>query len=700
MFSITWGAVSGWWLPVCILLGLLYAWVLYRKPSNLSNIYRYSLFAARAISISLIAIVLISPMVKSVKYTPQKPLILVLQDNSESITLFGNKDKASSQSGEASPQQLVDGLAKLKNQLGNDYDVREFHFDSDLQNDLSTTFKGKQTDISKALHGLNERFVNQNIGAIVLATDGLYNAGNDPQYEAKNIKTSFYTIAEGDTSIKRDLVIGNINYNKTAFLGNNFIIEVLAEAYQSKGETMTISVSEDGKKMASQNVQVSSNNFQKVIPIKLKADQKGLKKFEIGISPINNEISTQNNYETIYVDIIDARQKVLLLYDAPHPDIAVIRQSVEQNKNFEVKPCLLTDVASINPADYSLAILYQVGGKTNKVVSDIIASKIPIWFILGGQSNSENLREDQKLVALYINKQEMQEAFATPVLEFTSFALSDSTRKKIAAFPPLLAPFGQYRPLQPGTVLFKQRIGGLETIYPLFSFGEVNGKRTGVLTAEGIWRWHLAEFNQYNNHHALEELFSQAVQYLTANANRQRFNVFTTKNVFDEGEEVIINAELYNEALELINKPDVKLELKNKEGKNFSFLFTRTNNSYQLNAGILPAGEYNYEASTEIGPKPFKAKGKFTIKALNLESRQSTANFGLLNTIAKQSGGKMLLPSQMGSLADLIRKNENIKTVEYEDKRYNEFIDLKWVFALIILLLSVEWLLRKREGEI
>jgi hypothetical protein len=60
----------------------------------------------------------------------------------------------------------------------------------------------------------------------------------------------------------------------------------------------------------------------------------------------------------------------------------------------------------------------------------------------------------------------------------------------------------------------------------------------------------------------------------------------------------------------------------------------------------------------------------------------------------------MLLPSQIGKLADLIRKNENIKTVVYEDKRYSDLVDVKWVFVLILLLLSAEWFLRKREGEI
>jgi hypothetical protein len=51
-------------------------------------------------------------------------------------------------------------------------------------------------------------------------------------------------------------------------------------------------------------------------------------------------------------------------------------------------------------------------------------------------------------------------------------------------------------------------------------------------------------------------------------------------------------------------------------------------------------------------------------------------------------------------LAGLIRKNDNIKTVVYEDKHYSDLVDVKWVFVIILALLSAEWFMRKREGEI
>jgi hypothetical protein len=693
LFSITWGTVSGWWAPVCLLLGVLYAWLMYRQPVNLSNKFRYVLAAFRATVVFLIALLLVSPLVRSTNYKPQKPLVLIAQDNSGSINTFHPAG--------FDPAKFVDELAKLKQQLGEGYEVQEFNFGHDLSNGLSKTFNSKQTNIAAALRQLNDRFVNQNIGALVLATDGLYNQDADPQYEAKNFKTNIYTIALGDTIAKRDLLIGNVNYNKTAFLGNDFEIEVLAQAYQSKGETMHLSVTEDGRQVNGQIIPVTNDAFKKILTIKLNADRKGIHKFNISITPVKNELSTQNNTETIYVEVLDAKQKILLLYDGTHPDITVIKQAIEANKNYELKTTQLADVGGLKLGDYSLIILHQTMPAANGQLNDLVTNgKTPIWYLLGGQANLSSFNEVQKLTRISAGRLDMQEVFAQPAAEFTSFVLTDSTQQKISRMPPLMAPFGSYTAAVTNGILFKQRIGSVTTSYPLLLFGDDNGRRIGVLTGEGLWRWQLAEFEIYGNHHAVEELFSQSVQYLTANANRQRFRAYPAKNIFDEGENVLINAELYNDALELVNTPDVRIELKNTEGKNYSFLATRNGQSYQLDAGTLPVGEYTYAASTKLGNRLFNANGQLTVKPLNLEIRQSAANHQMLRNMAKQGGGQMLQPSQISQLADMIRKNENIKTLVYEDSHYNDMIDVKWIFGLIVALLGIEWFLRKREGEV
>lgn len=696
LFSITWGTVSAWWLPACAALGALYSWVLYHKAVSLGRNMRYLLTALRFITVSLIALLLLSPMIKRVSSKPQKPLVLVVQDNSASVNLFKPKGFDAA--------KMVADLGSLKKALGDDYDVREFHFDAALKDSLSTTFNGKQTDISAVFSGLADRFSNQNIGALILATDGLYNKGSSPQYVARNLKANIYTVALGDTIPKRDLLIANINYNKTAFLGNDFIVEVLAEAYQSKGGNMRLSVSEDGAPVSTQNFVVQAADLRKTIPVTLHADKKGIHKFTFSLQPIQNEISTANNTETVYIEVLDARQKILVVYNGPHPDISAIKTSLEGNRNYDVKTSQLTDVTAAKLSTYSLIVLYQLPAIGTAIPATLQTQlnqlRIPVWYMAGAQSNLTQLNALQKVVQINSARQDMQEVFALPKADFTAFTLSDSARHALASLPPLSAPFGTYSTANTQNVLLKQKVGNVETSYPLLAFGEDNGHRVAVLTGEGLWKWRLAEFKASGNYEGFDELLGQSVQYLTANNNRERFRVYPAKNIFDEDEDVMLNAELYNEALQLTNTPDVKIDLKGNGNKTYSFMFTRSSQSYQLNAGALPVGDYEYTAATKNGDKTFTASGRFVIKPLNAETRQSTADHRLLYTLSKENGGQLIQPSQINQLPELIRHNENIKTIVYDDKTYREMVDEKWAFFMILALLSTEWFLRKRDGEV
>jgi len=45
-------------------------------------------------------------------------------------------------------------------------------------------------------------------------------------------------------------------------------------------------------------------------------------------------------------------------------------------------------------------------------------------------------------------------------------------------------------------------------------------------------------------------------------------------------------------------------------------------------------------------------------------------------------------------------KSGQMKTLSYEDRRYDELINFRWPFALLLLLLSTEWFIRKRNGAV
>src|SRR5690606_36456063 len=98
------------------------------------------------------------------------------------------------------------------------------------------------------------------------------------------------------------------------------------------------------------------------------------------------------------------------------------------------------------------------------------------------------------------------------------------------------------------------------------------------------------------------------------------------------------------------------------------------------------------------GNKHLESKGTFVVEKIELEYLNTTADHQLLYNLAKMSGGEFVLPGNLSDLEQLIAENEKITTVVHTDNTYEELINLKWIFFLLILLLSTEWFLRKRNG--
>jgi hypothetical protein len=247
-------------------------------------------------------------------------------------------------------------------------------------------------------------------------------------------------------------------------------------------------------------------------------------------------------------------------------------------------------------------------------------------------------------------------------------------------------------------VLFKQQIGYVKTEYPLAFFAKGSTSKSGFFCAEGFWKWRMYDY-AISQQKTSSTILSGMVQYLTSKKDQSRFRVNSKKEI-EENESVEFNAELYNESYQLINTPEVSMVLKNNKGKNYTFTFNKTNNTYTLNAGLLPTGTYDFEATATVGTQPQKAKGQFIVKPLQMEFAQTTANHQLLNELATQQGGEMYQLNSMNKITDAIQKNERIKPIIYQNQDVKSWIDLKWIFVMLMMLLTIEWFVRKWNGRI
>lgn len=679
-----------WLVTVCLLLGFLYAYFLYKKDARFDEVkplIKKTMFGARFVLIALLSFLLLSPFIQTLFNKTEKPIIIFAQDNSASILM--NKDSAFYTT---TYQTKIDDFI---NKLAENFQVRKFTFGEELKDENTIDFSEKITNLSAVFEQIESKFYNQNVGAVILASDGIYNQGVNPAYQTNSSMYSVYSLALGDTAVKRDVVLKEVNHNKITFLKNQFPFEVFGLAKKAKGQKTRLKITHNNTILYSKDYLIENDNYSILETILLDAKQVGTQQYRIELQSIDGETTLSNNVKDVFVEVLDGRQKVLILAHAPHPDIKALKQSIESNENYQVTNQLINEFDG-NTKPYSLVILHQVA-ENNVALKSIAESSLSVWYIVGAQSNESVFNQINLGIKVNKSRGVFNDILPKVDTQFPLFTLSEQTQNTIKNFPPLLGFFGEYELKNNGYQLLNQKIGSVETNNPLFVFFQQNDKKIAVLFGEGIWKWRMQEFLMNKNNDATNELINKAVQFLSVKDDKSKFRIIYD-NSYHENEELIIKAELYNDSYELINEPEVKLTVENSDNKKFNFLFNKTTKAYFLNAGLLPPGAYHFVAETVYGEKKYTQKGKFQVLPLVLEANNTTADFQVLSNIAQKHGGKMFLPSQLDELAAEIEQNKNISSIIYEEQSIKDLINLKWIFFILLILLTLEWFLRKQQG--
>jgi hypothetical protein len=96
----------------------------------------------------------------------------------------------------------------------------------------------------------------------------------------------------------------------------------------------------------------------------------------------------------------------------------------------------------------------------------------------------------------------------------------------------------------------------------------------------------------------------------------------------------------------------------------------------------LPDAAYELRATFSVRPPPSR------------ERTELSAEMQLLNEMSRVSGGTFVTEERIDRVVDELRPLSEGKVIETETLLWQSY----WWFGLVILLLTLEWLLRKREG--
>ncbi len=682
---------SPYYILLCIAAGLGYAYLLYTAHYTWSKATNQLLFAVRSVVVFFLAFLLLGPIIKLITNEYERPTWVFLIDSSTSVG------------------EVIDsvGQVKLTKQLndarktieGSGYEVKW----NDLDGNVITSLKAKgiTSDLNKGIQHVVNEFEGKNLAGVVLISDGIYNSGASPLYSP--VRIPVYTVGLGDTTERVDLVLKNVAFNKVAYQGNKFPLKAQVLMQGIENQNVSVTILKDGKELFTQQ---KNSGVKSLIDFDFQLDavEKGIQRYDISVKPIAQESNLRNNAMSIFIEVVDGKKKIVLIAPAPHPDIKALKSVVEKNSNYEfivhIPGVTNADATYLKPGAAELVIFHQaidLAGKTLPLFNVLAKSNSSILYMIGNQSNLRQLPTYQ--IPLQFEYRGQWDD-VTPIVntDFRDFGFSENMNGVFSSYPPVQVPFGKFAYPSKATVLLFQRIGSVATDRPLLLSWEENEKKMAAVIGEGLWRWRLNEFADHGNTEMFDELFSKLIQYLSTKEDKRKFRSFPLQNEFSEAEPVVIESQVYNDLFELVYGNTIQLELRDDQGKITRYGYTTSPGGSRYRIGGLKEGVYRFNASTKLNETTEEVRGQFLVKAQNLEGQNLTADFGLLRKLSAETGGQFYTAAQVSLLS---RDLEKIKAASliHSEETFNQLINLKWVFFLLLALISTEWFLRKYLGS-
>ncbi|MCC6815429.1 MAG: hypothetical protein IT267_03335 [Saprospiraceae bacterium] len=687
-----------YYLLLSLLVAIAGALILYYKSTSLHDRpewQRFLLSVVRGLSLLFLCLLLLNPILKRFQTEIKKPQTYIAIDQSESML---NQDSNWF-------KQYTGSLENAKKVLSEKYDIKTLYFASDVSSNAIDKNNAKRTSIDNVFQKISDEADPQLLKSVILLSDGIYNSGKNPYYNRLTQMSPIYTLFHGDSTQEKDILIQREYHNEIIYSGDKFACQFDLQAWKAKDEQIQFILErQEGNvwnKIEEFKEKIDKDNFFITKEIVHNAGNPGIYKYRARLSKIDGERNINNNSRQFFIEVLDAKKKILFYALGPHPDLSAIKTSLESNKNYQVDikfaPAIPDKVES-----YNLVIFHQLPTSTqniNLILNRINASKTARIFMLGQAVNLSEFNKSQDLIKINGSGNSPNEAQAIYHTNFNLFTLSDQTINIATNFPPINAIFGNYELNSDAYVLFHQRIGKIDTKYPLILLKDYNGIKSGIICGEGIWKWKFNNYSQTSNFEAFNEIISKIIQYSSNKEDRRKFKASPNKNVLSETESLIFNAELYNDSYERVNNSDVRLEIKSNDSKNYEFNLGKKENYYELNIGTLSPGEYSYSAKTTWNNKTLNSDGRFTVQEEDIELNNLVARPDLLRGIAEKSGGKSFDKSEINSLTEILLSEDKNKPIHFQNLDIRQIIDHKWLLIILIILLSTEWFLRRYWGS-
>jgi uncharacterized membrane protein len=679
--------------------------------------------------IIVLVIFALNPSVVERKEHRISPAIAIIVDTSESMGQSDGGGKASRL--DEAKALLSEGGSSLLGSLGKKYEVHVYGLADSLRplefgDVVRLEAAGSKGDVSEAL----EEVTSRNSVAVLLSDGNL--KWNENQ--AQLLPT--VTVPFGDPQTYQDILIKGISAPALAFRDRDVSIDVTIKNYGYTGLTLPVLLKDSSRLLSAKNISVQADPGESTVSLSFVPSEVGQKNLSISIPQQVGESIVDNNQVNLSIKVVRDKTRILMVSGTPSLNYRFMRTALKSDPSID----LLSFVILRTPSD----IL-----NVRSIEQSLIPFPVKTLF-LKELTNFDLLIFDNFNYALYLRPEHLESirkfvegggSFAmvggpnlfdegryglSPIGDIlpVRFVESEFYRRdspiRVRSSPagtqhPILRFSGEYRegdadpdrlwremsPLDGINLMEAKKSASvlLETAegipWPILTVSEKGKGRVLALTTDYAWKWYMGMVASGKGNQLYLMLIHRMVRWLTKDPSLDLVQMILPETATSTGQETDVRIRFQDGVPSRISDGAVSFSVFNPEGVKIDSKLKPTPQPGEHIVSFLPqnGGIFRIKVETPVGQLE-----ESLVVAGPLEGLDAGPDLDQLQKISISTRGKYIP-----------QKDELIKEIErYAQKAEKQFIEEKrlpiwasaFVMAIVLLLLSSEWYLRRRWGLI
>ncbi len=709
---------SPWLVPLA--LGLAAAAVLaYRNTlPEVSERTRAVLRALRIAAYAGVVLVLLDPRIVRTVETRRAPRVVVLVDRSASMRLPA-ADGRSARFDRA--RELAGRLCDEVERRGGACDALAFASRVTWTGADTVTASGQGTRVLAAVRDVAGRYADDALSAIVVLSDGVDTS--DPLLRPAPPRVPVFAVGLGDTASPPDVALDAVDYPSIVRTPSRATVRAELAWTGSGTRRVTVRLREGRRTIARRDTVLTAVRRHVEVALPVRFTRPGRRAMRLEVDAHDSDDPPANNARDVVIDAEKARTRVVFVDATPDWEFAFLSDALRRDPTFAVDLVTIPGPSGRRPGrvhppeafetlleDADAVVLRTPGDAWPASAWDALERFVRrrgggLLVLPGPGSVYERPAAWDRLSGLLPLRGRAPMRFAPGYTVLVPGAAA-SAHAITARIAPLLAQsawqersplLGAYRGVSPAPgaeVLATVRGSGT----PAIAAARVGRGRVVAVSAGPLWRWRFVGGDPT----VYDEFVARLFHVLARGDENGRFVLRGESNVFEAGERVGLVAELYNERMQPVTGVPVVVEVARVDSAGVETPVTRApmtrddarSARFGALVGPLAPGRYVARARAEVaGREMVSSPLRFRVSRTSVEFRRTAQDRSLLAALALRTGGRYRHESVDGLVAEM-----DLAPRVSSATRETVLRARAPLFVLVVLLLSAEWLLRKRAG--